>query len=394
MVGDGGTWIVRNVTIMEIAGFTKGMLHSFLDWFLPILLIQRGVTTFALSYTLSMPLSSASALMGGYFADKSRKWPLVSADAIFVLSLSMLSASVYYQLLDAVALPLSVCLYNVSEAWPTSPSFLTRVESVPKSFQGKFLSLGIPTSAGSGIVGSLLFGYMYLSLGNELFKYLVLIALAIVILRLFIVETVSPLETSRNYFSGLKPLLFERTYRSVLVLSLLLGLATVSAAFLSPFLCEAGKLDVTSIAFLFSILNAVRLVSALFHGYVIDKTREKYAFMKVASAALLAGGFSLALFIILTPWNSIFAWLILVPQALIPFYRPAINIFIAVHYVQYRGMAIAGMHALSDLTALLFPLMTLAWISSPLLCLLIFNSLATLLGGLILYSTSRRLTYE
>jgi hypothetical protein len=289
--GNGGTWIVRNVTIMGIAGFTKGMLHGFLDWFLPILLIQR-VAAFALSYTLSMPLRSASALIGGYFADKTRKWSLVLADAMFVLSLSMLSASMYYQLVDAVALPLSVCLYNVSEAWPTSPSFLIRVESVPKRFQGRFLSLGIPTSAGSGMVGSVLFGYMYLSWGNELFKYLMLIALAIVILRFFIVETVSPLETRRDYFSGLKPLFFDRTYRSVLVLSLLLGLATVSATFLPPFLREAGKLDVPSIAFLFSVLNAVRLVSALFHGYVIDKTREKYAFMKVASAALLAGGFS------------------------------------------------------------------------------------------------------
>ncbi len=361
-----GGLILRNLLLIQGVGFVKGMIHSFISWFLPILVMNRlGSIAFSLVFTMRFVMFFAH-LLGGYLADLSRKWTLALSDALlisFLVCLLLLHSS-------AVGLLFLVFLWYFYYALPTAAAQLLRMESVPSGWRGKILTIAPALATASYAVGSVVFGYIYTVHGlTLLLQVMLVLAFIALISRIFLIETVHRKRGRSEYFREVFSLIKDRSYIWFVITALFIGMALNAKVFLSPYMKNVLKLNIMTIATLYALFEVVSAVGSIYLGHVLDVHRHEIP--RIFALYLLTDGIVIALAMILSTMNPILISIIAVSEVISSTYFAAISLYVNERYENVKGIALMSARALVDLAAFTRPITGLLWIYSPQLAIIL-----------------------
>jgi len=398
------SWIIRNFIILHLCGFIKGIINGFLIWFLPIMTMEYGITVFTLSFIIATLLNVIASVAGGFLAEKSGKYTLLVSDLTFLFSilllyLALLQHDVAYTF-SIIFIASSVILNSVADALPTVASLVMRIESVPKVWRGKILSLGSLLSPASYALGSALLGYMYGHLEKNIFIITSIVMFITALLRLLLIETspmknhlVSGSKMSRNLIEGLR-ILIKNRYLVMLATAFLLGVSGIFSRFLSPFLRDIVGLSIAEISILYSMFNIVQLVSSIPLGHLIDVYTKRHSISLLLGASMLLNASIITMVAILAPLNRSFALLLILLPALNLLINIGLRVFIVSYFGALRSFAVAGVHATTSMGAMIMPLIGLIWILNPVLTLVISGSVPNILAASILMRIASRIEID
>ncbi len=376
--------ILRNILLIQGVGFIKGMIHSFISWFLPILVMRcLGSIVFSLVFTMRFVMFF-SHLLGGYLADLSRKWTLTLSDALLMLFLFCL-LSFHGSAVDLLFL---VFLWYFYYALPTAAAQLLRMESVPSRWRGKILTIAPALTTTSYAVGSIIFGYIYTVCGFILLLQVMLIlAFIALISRIFLIETTHRKRGRSEYFKEVFLLIKDRSYVWFVITALFIGIALNAKVFLSPYMKNVLKLNIMTIATFYALFDVISAVGSIYLGHVLDVHR--YEIPRVFALYLLIDSMVITLAMILSTINPILISIIAISEVISSTYFAAISLYVDERYRNVKGIALMSARALVDLAAFTRPITGLLWTYSPQPAIILTTTIPLTAAAMILRTKMR-----
>lgn len=377
--------ILRNLLLIQGAGFLKGMIHSFFTWFLPILVMNvYGPIMFSLVFTMRFIMFFVHFL-GGYLADISRKWTLALSDTLLLIFLICLLIVYKYTF---ILLPL-IFLWYFYYALPTAAAQLLRMESVPSNWRGKILSIAPTLATISHIAGSLLFGYLYATCGlSYVIKLMLIMVIICIISRIFLIETSPGRKSSRReYLREVFSVFRSRDYIWFALAAFLIGISLNCKVFIPPYMNKILKLNIVTIAIIYTIFDIVSAVGSIYLGHLLDKYRSNM--LRIFSIYLLIDAFTILLAILLSLVNPLLITIIAISETVSSIYFAAVSLYINEKYVNIKGMALMSVRALIDLAAFMRPLTGFLWLINPQIAIISTTTIPLIIAAIILKTKMR-----